>query len=237
MSDKAIPTLPTTSLRGANKVSDAAISILRHHKHTHHVIARSTATKQSRLCASVPLCLCTFVPLILITGCTLGPNYTRPLNPTDSAASYLNASTNEQKDVESLIDHPWWQNFDDPITNQLVEQALAHNTDIKAAAATVAQAHALLTQTTGRRLPELDLFYNADRSKISFNAPFGRTGFTSTTHAGGFSIRYITDLFGLLRRTEEADTANLLAAEENLLALQHTTIALVVKSRIRIGAL
>ena len=187
--------------------------------------------------SSVPLYLCALVPLLLITSCTLGPDYTRPLNPANPTAAYLNTSPDDQNELEPQINQPWWLNFNDPVTTQLVEQALAHNTNIKAAAATVAQAHALLTQSTGRRLPELDLFYNADRSKISFNAPFGRTAFTSTTHAAGFSVRYITDLFGLLKRTEEADTANLLAAQHNLLALKHTTIALVVKSRIQIASL
>ena len=62
---------------------------------------------------------------------------------------------------------PWWTLFGDPVLNQLVDEALAHNTDVAVAAARVQQARSALRITNADRLPTLDLEANAGRSKTS----------------------------------------------------------------------
>ena len=179
-----------------------------------------------------PLLLC-----LIISGCTLGPDYQRPVTIADNTEGFVHRSK-PSADGESLDpNQPWWLHFGDPITAQLVQQALQNNTDIKAAVARVLQSQALLEQAHGRRLPEIDYAYNIDRSQRSFNSPVGRTAFRSTTNQPSVSISYITDLFGKLKRGEEATLADFLASQSDRQALRQSIIAQVINARIQIATL
>ena len=73
--------------------------------------------------------------LIWTAGCTLGPDPKRPHTIADEIESYVGAEQVAESVSQPLT--PWWQVFGDPITQDLVSQALEHNTDLKAAAARV----------------------------------------------------------------------------------------------------
>ena len=92
------------------------------------------------------LTLTTCAPLAL-AGCTLGPDYKRPDVTAPAAFQY------EPKDAAATADTPWWQQFQDPVLEQLINEALAHNTNIQIAAANVEQAAAFLTQTRSQLFP------------------------------------------------------------------------------------
>ena len=71
----------------------------------------------------------------ILTGCKIGPEYSRPQTLADVSDGYAYADPNQQ-DVNDLsaIDN-WWESFGDPVTSELVKEALANNYDLKAAAA------------------------------------------------------------------------------------------------------
>src|SRR5690606_36264528 len=60
-----------------------------------------------------------------------------------------------ERDTVQLPD-PWWTLFGDPVLNELVDEALQHNTDVAVAAARVAQSRAILRATNAERLPWVD---------------------------------------------------------------------------------
>ena len=185
--------------------------------------------------------LCFIVVLTILSGCMVGPDYSRPETPAEISGGYYNAGKHEQ-DVNdfSEIDR-WWEQFGDPTTAVLVRESLENNYSLKAAAARVLQAQAVLTEIHGRRLPDISYSLTRDRSKRSFN--FGGLGgggrFTvmSTTWSQGISVAYILDLFGKLKRSEQAAWAELLAVEANEQVLINSMVATVINTRVNIATL
>ncbi|MBW7990990.1 MAG: efflux transporter outer membrane subunit [Planctomycetes bacterium] len=190
----------------------------------------------------VSICgLCFIVVLTILSGCMVGPDYSRPETPAETSEGYYNAAAHEQ-DVNDFSDvDRWWEQFGDPTTAKLVRESLENNYSLKAAAARVLQAQAALTEIHGRRLPDISYNLNRDRSKRSFN--FGGLGgggrFTvmSTTWTQNISVAYILDLFGKLKRSEQAAWAELLATEANEQALINSMVATVINARVNIATL
>ena len=181
------------------------------------------------------------VVLTIISGCMVGPEYSRPETPAETSDGYYQAGEHEQ-DVNdfSEVDR-WWEQFGDPTTAMLVRESLENNYSLKAAAARVLQAQAALTEIHGRRLPDISYNLNRDRSKRSFNfgglGPGGRFTVMSTTWSQDITVAYILDLFGKLKRSERAVWAELLAAEANEQALINSMIATVINARVNIATL
>ncbi|MCP4710559.1 MAG: efflux transporter outer membrane subunit [Planctomycetes bacterium] len=174
------------------------------------------------------------LPILLIAGCKMGPDYQRPETLADTGT--YNNSTQINIDPNTLDDtKPWWLNFGDPITSQLVQTALDNNLDLKVSAARVLESEALLAQAFGSRLPQVSYGANRDRSKFYFNSPFGRMSFLSTTWGHQLSINYVTDIFGKLRRAEEATWRQVLATQADRQTMIHSIVAQVVRTRVQIA--
>ncbi len=171
-----------------------------------------------------------------LSGCMMGPNYKRPETKADEGMFFY-AGRNLQ-DVNQLdASYKWWLRFGDATTSELVIEALANNYDLKAAAARVLQSQATLAEVQGRQYPELGYNLSRDRRKTSFNFGTGRTSAITTTWNQNFSVSYVLDLFGKLRRAEQSAWADLLAAKANEQALVNSIIATTIISRIEIATL
>ncbi len=176
------------------------------------------------------------ISLVLISaGCAVGPDYSRPETAAGTVGSYFYAGGHNQ-DVNSLMGiNGWWQRFGDPTTAALVQQALENNYDLKAAAARVLQAQALLVEARGRQLPQLSYNFSRSRSKTSFDfGGAGRFSNLSTTFSQDISVSYILDLFGKLKHGERAAWADMLATEASEQAIINSIIASVIKARVDI---
>ncbi|MHC4159911.1 MAG: efflux transporter outer membrane subunit [Planctomycetota bacterium] len=181
------------------------------------------------------------VVLTILSGCMVGPDYSRPETPAQTSDGYYHAGKHEQ-DVNDFTDvDRWWEQFGDPTTGMLVRETLENNYSLKAAAARVLQVQAALTEIHGRRLPDISYNLNRDRSKRSFNfGGFGGGGrFTvmSTTWSQDITVAYMLDFFGKLKRSEQAAWAELLAAEANEQVLVNSMIATVINARVNIATL
>lgn len=185
------------------------------------------------------ICNLAILSCVVSTGCMVGPDYERPETFADTSESYYNAGTHEQDVNDYTAVDRWWESFGDPVTAELVCEALENNYDLKAMAARVIQAQAALAETRGMQLPTVSYGLNRDRSKRSFNfggfAGGGRFVVMSTTWQQDISISYMLDLFGKLRRSDKAAWADLLAAEANEQVLINSIIATVVNARINIA--
>ena len=171
---------------------------------------------------------------LAVAGCTLGPDPDEvPVTAADRAPSYIEAARGETPPPDD-----WWRRFADPVTVELVERALAANPDLHAAAARVMQSEAALASAHGARLPQVDASLDANRNKFSMVLPnVGRVGVYSTTFSDRLQISYMLDLFGRLKRSEEAAWADLMAVEANRKAVVNALIANVIRSRVRIAML
>jgi hypothetical protein len=71
-------------------------------------------------------------PLLLclgLAGCMVGPDYQHPTIETPAAYRYAD------KEAKNLSNTLWWEQFQDPVLNDLIRTALLENKDIKIAAA------------------------------------------------------------------------------------------------------
>src|SRR3546814_18717003 len=88
----------------------------------------------------------------MLSSCTVGPAYHSPAPAAPSQAPFVEGG----KSPVFTGDQPpgeWWSLFGDPTLDALVQQALAANTDLRVAAANLAQARAVLKASQAGRLP------------------------------------------------------------------------------------
>jgi len=176
-----------------------------------------------------------FLMASAMAGCTLGPDPGHaPETAADTAERYVEART--EADVVPPDD--WWRHFADDATVRLVESALEANPDLHAAAARVLESEAALGVAHGARFPQVDFGLNVSRNKFSMVLPnVGRVGIYSTTFSDQLQVSYLLDLFGRLKRGEQAAWADLMATEANRKAVVNALIANVIRSRVRIALL
>ena len=165
-------------------------------------------------------------------GCNVGPDYMRPPTAATDAVRFAwqPDGLTDVNDAEGAS--AWWRSFNDPVIDDLVTKVLAKNTDLLAAAAAVLRAEALLRQAQGMRLPDLSYQAAVSRDKMSFGGAFT---FLNTAYPHGFTVSYVADLFGRLRRSERAARWDLLATEDDRRVLLHALVAQAVQLRIQIA--
>ncbi len=172
--------------------------------------------------------------LIVAAGCTLGPEPERPTTAADVSESYVHASEAEQAPLPEVA--PWWREFGDQTTTELVELALANNTDLQAAAARVLEAEANLRRAGGARLPQVGYGASATKQRNSFVLPqIGRQTIDSTTYSYSFNVSWQADLFGRLKRSQQSTWASFLAEEAAREAVVHSVVASVVRARVLVA--
>ncbi len=159
---------------------------------------------------------------VLLNGCLMGPNYHRPA--TSLPVEYPGATATK----ESIADKKWFALFQDATLNQLVETALAKNFDARIAAERVLEARAQYGITRANLFPTLDAqgSYTANRSSSIGATPFlaPGTNLAASYTQSGLQFAWELDLWGKLRRLDEAARAQYLASEE---ARNGVTISLI----------
>jgi NodT family efflux transporter outer membrane factor (OMF) lipoprotein len=139
-----------------------------------------------------------------LAGCVVGPNYKRPDTPASAAGPLGEAGKAPALASQDAVPDHWWQLYDDPAINRLVGEALAHNTDIRVAAANLARARATLSEQKGARLPTTGESAQYARSRTSADQSPTRTAFVTDYFSLGFDMSYEVDLFGGVTRAVQA---------------------------------
>lgn len=151
---------------------------------------------------------CVALPLV---GCAVGPNYQRPA--VNAPAGYRDAPN--QVSTNSFADLPWWSVFKDPVLQDLVQVALTNNYDLRIILTRVDQARAIQAQTRSKFLPQVDYRGDATRGRNSYlGSPSPNGGRTTDSFLGGFEAFWEVDLWGRVRRMNEAARANFMATQE-----------------------
>lgn len=159
--------------------------------------------------------------VLLLAGCTVGPNYRRPDYPVPPA--YRGQAPDAAVAARSLGDLGWWEIFQDETLRDLIDTALAENYDVRVAAARVLDARARLTITRSSQVPTVSADGSAAYNRTLGTPPPGtpRETFSSTAT---LDLSFEIDLWGRLRRATEAARAQLLATEE----ARHTVLRTLV---------
>jgi multidrug efflux system outer membrane protein len=153
----------------------------------------------------------------LLAGCAVGPDYHRPAADVPPAWQ-PEAPWQEAVPRDSALKGTWWELFQDPQLNPLVEQALAGNQTLRVAAARLEQAHDQLTIARSALFPAVELSSSATRSKDSANRPLSAYSVPNQSTVQndfrlGPSVSYEIDLFGRVRREVEGARATAQQAE------------------------
>ncbi len=171
--------------------------------------------------------LCAVVALL--AGCTVGPDYRRPQIATPPSFSEAGTAKTDplSRPVPAAADlSRWWLQFDDPLLNWLVDQALAQNLNLQAATARLRQAREAEIVARSAGLPQAStsatvarLNDNASASPLSAilgSGGAGGSGFRAPSHldlyAADFDATWEIDIFGGVRRSREQARANTQAA-------------------------
>ncbi len=167
---------------------------------------------------------------LLLGGCTIGPDYAKP----DIAVPETFRDANGSAAVETQ----WWSRFDDPALSAAVEQALNANDDLKTAEAKVDVLLGKFDQAKSYLYPQLNGNGSLTRKGVyDATGPNLRDGVTSTYAASLSLASYEIDLFGKVRRANEAARAFLLSSEYAKETVRLSVAASVAASYIKLSSL
>ncbi|HEX7862266.1 MAG TPA: efflux transporter outer membrane subunit [Verrucomicrobiae bacterium] len=171
-------------------------------------------------------------------GCTVGPDYRRPALDTPAEFRGPVAGTNQLPVEVSFGDIAWWGTFNDPQLQSLIREALANSYDIRLAASRVLQAEAIVGITRSQYFPTINAGGDLVTSRASENgAAAFPSGSDPQREYGDVFISmpgYELDLWGRIRRANEAARATLLATEEAQLAVRQTLVSQVATAYLQL---
>jgi NodT family efflux transporter outer membrane factor (OMF) lipoprotein len=185
-------------------------------------------------------CFLSFLVMLLLSGCIVGPNYVRP--PVEVPAKFKEA-TGPWKiaDPQDAYDRgAWWEVFHDPELNTLEKEVDISNQNIAAAEAQYLQSRALVAQAIAAYFPTVNFVTSFTRQKLPSSGLTGASSTTTsasgtTTVAGTGSSRtgkpfntyllalnatWAPDLWGSVHRMVEANKANAQATAAQLAGIR-----------------
>ncbi|MGZ2411664.1 NodT family efflux transporter outer membrane factor (OMF) lipoprotein [Sphingomonas sp. F9_3S_D5_B_2] len=168
--------------------------------------------------------------LAALSACTtVGPNYHAPAPIAPGQPAFVGSASPAFTTQEPP--GRWWSLFRDPVLDRLVQQALSANTDLRVAAANLAEAQAALRETRAARLPTTSISGSATYGRASGQS-LGQSGAgpTGTTFDAGIDVGYQLDLFGRIRRATEASRADVGAVQAALDVARITVAAETTRS-------
>jgi len=157
------------------------------------------------------------IALMLLTACTVGPNYIRPKTVVPPAYKETEGWKLAQP-KDHLIRGAWWEIFNDPELNSLEEQVNISNQNVAAAEAQFRQARALVQVARSSYFPVVTVGASSTRSRLSPNAPGNATApsyYLFNDLVPG-TVSWEPDLWGRVRRTVEASKASAQATAADL---------------------
>ncbi|HXN35021.1 MAG TPA: efflux transporter outer membrane subunit [Opitutaceae bacterium] len=146
---------------------------------------------------------------LLLAGCAIGPSYRRP----DASAP---EAFRGQAGGGPAADLSWTDITRDPQLQGMISEALANGYDTRIAAARVEESRAIASEVHGQLFPGVGYVANADRGRNALlgNANPNGTGTTGDGFDGYLAAAWEFDLWGRVRRLDEAARSEYLASEE-----------------------
>jgi multidrug efflux system outer membrane protein len=156
--------------------------------------------------------------MMLLTGCTVGPKYLRPVVASPDVFRGT-GNPNPLSDPNSLADLKWFELFKDSQLQELISVALESNYDLREAVARVQAARANLGLTRADEFPAIEVGTDITTLRNSASGSFPLPqGFGQKRTFGGVLVNLLSfevDVWGRLRRQTEVARAQLLASEED----------------------
>lgn len=175
-------------------------------------------------------------PLSLLTlafwlaGCAVGPDYEGP-KPQLPGGYHLMDAQQASKTAPGAVNTRWWQTFNDPQLNSLIDRAVEGNLTLQQAVLRIAGARQELAQARGGLFPSLNGSAKVTRQQLGLEGLLKANGATDqldsetasqlssldqpvTLYQGSFDASWELDLWGKVRRQVELADAQTQAAIE-----------------------
>jgi multidrug efflux system outer membrane protein len=171
------------------------------------------------------------VAAVMLAGCTVGPNYTRPQVAVPQ--NFRAPEPLPESQGASLADLKWFEVYRDPQLNDLIKIALVQNYDLRDAVARVDEARANLGITRSNQYPQVSASGDLQFTRLSRDGQFPLpASFVANQNrnwgeAALNLLSFQVDLWGQLRRATEASRANLLNADWNRKTVITTVVSQV----------
>jgi multidrug efflux system outer membrane protein len=147
-------------------------------------------------------------------GCTVGPDYKRPVVAVPETYRGAAAPDPAASDAVSIGDQAWWDVFQDDQLRQLIRTALQQNLDLRIAATRILEAQAQLGITRADQFPTVDAGASTSRNRVAKSVvPFPLEPYQSSEFQLTATAAWEIDFWGKYRRATEAARASLLASE------------------------
>ncbi|MBU6268980.1 MAG: efflux transporter outer membrane subunit [Sphingomonadales bacterium] len=171
--------------------------------------------------------------LALAACTTVGPNYRVPDQAVVRAPAAQAPFAEAAPGVATAAPLPdrWWHLYNDPVLDDLEQQALAANTDLRIAAANLERARAVTSAAEARHEPDIGVSVAAERARLSGESFLQAEPLpVATLGDAGVRVAYQVDLFGGIRRTVEAAHASEAAVAATRDAVRVTVAADVARA-------
>jgi multidrug efflux system outer membrane protein len=147
------------------------------------------------------------LPALMLSACTVGPNYHRPIVQTPTSFRGPDQSQQAEAQTTSFADLPWWEVFHDSKLQELIRAALKQNYDLQLAVERVNAARAQVGIVRSNQFPTVSL-------DPTFSGGKTEQGIKSNIFTLAADVVFQVDLFGRYRRATEAARAQLLGKQD-----------------------
>jgi multidrug efflux system outer membrane protein len=170
-----------------------------------------------------------FLVFIVLAGCMVGPDYRRPSVDVPQGWRF------EDKEAKDLANTAWWQQFNDPVLNELIQIALQENKDVKIAAARIGQFVGQYMTTRSRLFPQIGTGASGGMARLTEK---GLVPLSSNVQNPNdiwevfLNGNWEIDIWGKIRRATEAARAGILSSEEGRRTVILSLVAAVASAYI-----
>jgi NodT family efflux transporter outer membrane factor (OMF) lipoprotein len=145
-----------------------------------------------------------------LAACAVGPDYAPPKLPPSATGPLLSVA--KPAETDKPPPDAWWRLYNDPILDGLLDEAFRVNFDLRAAEANLSAARAVLESARIGQYPSTELSaagsYGREPTTNEIFELTGRKPDTDWLFDSVLDASYEVDLFGHVRRTIEAKTAD-----------------------------
>ncbi|MEI7431538.1 MAG: efflux transporter outer membrane subunit [Betaproteobacteria bacterium] len=175
--------------------------------------------------------------LLSLAGCAVGPDYQRPAAGLPEA--FVSVAAADSTPVAEAQEKEWWLLFQDQELNALVTRALAYNFDLQLAVARVEEAEGVMREAGAVFYPEIDLNTGATRNQVSTRNAIPLSSSIprlQDNRNAALATSFEIDLWGKLRRANQAARADLLSSRYARATVELTVAGLVASNYLNLRA-
>ncbi|NML26644.1 efflux transporter outer membrane subunit [Zoogloea sp. G-4-1-14] len=168
-----------------------------------------------------------FLCALSLAGCSIGPDYVRPV--VDTPAAFKEAGEwKPAVPADPLASDTWWKAFGDPQLDALQDKVDISNQNLRIAEAQYRQARALSDAARASWFPTINATAGATRSATSAATDAAGSAPPRNSFSLGASASWEADVWGRIARNVEAADERVQASEADLAAARlsaHATLA------------